>query len=167
MNQRGPRKKALLTVHVATSVALVGTSTELLVIAVRAATRSDPSDAHSLYALMQLLVFTLGVPVSFIALGTGIWLVTISRWRLLRDLWVTGKLVLLSGTILVGSVATGPAVGSLLRASGGGHTDGSSRWLIVAAIGAQAAMVAAATTLAIFKPARRARPLAASPPPRG
>jgi hypothetical protein len=168
MSQGRAHRRTWLTVHVATSVALVGTSAELLVTAVRAATRSDPYDAHSLYALMQLLIFSLGVPTSFVALGTGLRLVAISRWKLLRDLWVTGKLLLLAGTILVGSIATGPMSATLVRTSAGGHLGGSDRWLLAAAIGAQATMVVTATALAIFKPSRRRRALVAtSTPPLG
>jgi hypothetical protein len=158
-------RKTILATHVVTSVALVGTSAELLVTALRAGTRSDLQDAHALYALMQLLIFTLGAPVSLIALGTGVWLVTITRWTLLGDLWVTGKLALLTGTILVGSFATGPATTALLRTSATGHTDPGTRGLLVAAIGAQAAMVIAATALAVFKPNRRRRSNAAPDDP--
>jgi ascorbate-specific PTS system EIIC-type component UlaA len=160
-------RKTILATHVVTSVALVGTSAELLVAALRAGTRSDPQDAHALYGLMQLLIFTLGAPVSFIALGTGVWLVAITRWTLLRDLWVTGKLALLTGTILVGSFATGPATTALLRTSATGHTDPGTRGLLVAAIGAQAAMVVAATALAVFKPNRRRSNAAPDDPHQG
>lgn len=157
-------KKSLLAIHVATSVALVGSSAELLVTAARAATRSDLQQAHALYALMQLLVFSLGVPLSFVALGTGLWLVAVTRWTLLRDWWVSGKLALLTGTIGVGALATGPMIASSLEASSRAASS-SDRWSLVAAIGAQGAMVLAATALAVFKPRTPRRPASSATAP--
>jgi hypothetical protein len=61
-----------LTVHVIASVALVGTSAGTLMSALHAATRAVTQQAHALYDLMQLLVYSLGIPCTLIALATGI-----------------------------------------------------------------------------------------------
>jgi hypothetical protein len=57
-------RRTLLAIHIASSVGLLGSSIELLLAASRAATRSDPRHAHTLYELIRLLTYALGVPPS-------------------------------------------------------------------------------------------------------
>jgi uncharacterized membrane protein len=105
----GSRRKLLLTVHIASAVALLGSSFGLLITAVRAATRGDQAQAHTLYELMRLLTYSSGVPFSFLALAAGVLLALTSSWGLLRHWWVLAKLGLLLATILVGALVTGPS----------------------------------------------------------
>jgi hypothetical protein len=152
------RRKSLLAVHIASSVALLGTSTGLLITAVRAATRSETEQAHTLYELMRLLTHSLGIPFSFIALITGALLGLSSKWGLVRYWWVAAKLALLVATIATGALLTGPSIDTMLDISGSaGHGDDSATWTLAAAVGAQIGMVLAATVLAVFKPGGRMR----------
>src|SRR4051794_24390553 len=80
-------RHTLLTVHIAASVALLGDSAGFLAIAVRA--RGLPADeAHASYEVLGLLSVAFGIPLSFVALGTGIALGLGSRWGVFRHPWV-------------------------------------------------------------------------------
>lgn len=152
----GASRKTVLTVHIASAVALVGTSAGLLIAGVRAATRSEPAQAHTIYELMQLLAFSLGIPFSFVALASGATLALSSRWGLVRHWWVTVKLVLLLATIVTGALVTGRSIDAMLDDTGpGGTGDDGAQWTLVIAVAAQLAMVVTANVLAVFKPAGR------------
>ncbi len=146
------RRKLVLTIHIASAVALLGSSFGLLITAVRAATRSEQDEAHALYGLMRLLTFSSGIPFSFVALAAGVVLALTSSWRLLRHWWVTAKLALLLVTILTGALVTGPSIDTMLDATGrGGTGEDDAQWTVVASLGAQLTMVLLAIVLAVFK----------------
>lgn len=147
----GARRHALLTIHIGASVALLGTSAGLLVIGAHAASR-DPNEAHTIYALTHLLVFTLDIPFAVIALLSGVWLALASKWRLFRYWWVTAKLALLLGTIIIGAAVIRPNMNSALHATGRGNTSELPQRLLIAAPAAQLTMMLAATILGVFKP---------------
>ena len=152
----GGSRKTVLTVHVASAVALVGSSAGLLITSVRAATRAETGQAHTLYELIQLLAFTLGIPCSFIALGSGATLALTSRWGILRHWWVTAKLALLLATILTGALVTRRGIDAMLDGTApGGTGDHGAQWTLVASVAVQLGMVLTATVLAVFKPAGR------------
>jgi hypothetical protein len=69
---RAARRKALLTVHVVASVALLGVSAASLVSSTFAAAAEHPQDARAVYELMQAVVFRLAIPFFAIALATGV-----------------------------------------------------------------------------------------------
>lgn len=79
---KGQRRKTLLTIHIASAVALLGSTAGSLVIATRAATRDDQAEAHTLYEAVGQLPLFLGIPLSFIALISGILMALTSKWRL-------------------------------------------------------------------------------------
>jgi hypothetical protein len=152
----GASRKTVLTLHISSSVALLGSSAGLLLAGLRAATRNEPAQAHTIYELMQLLVFTLGIPCSFLALLSGAALGLTSRWGLVRYWWVTTKLVLLLATILTGALVTGRSIDAMLDDTApGGTGDDGARWTLVYAVAAQLTMVVTANVLAVFKPAGR------------
>jgi hypothetical protein len=151
----GRRWNAALVVHVTTAVGLLGATASQLVAAAHAATRDDPSDAHAVYDHMRAGIFGLGIPLSFLALGSGVLMGLTSRWGLLRHWWVTTKLALLVTTILAGALATGPRVDSLLDATAAGGSGGDERWGLVVSLACQVALVLAASVLAVFKPGGR------------
>jgi len=152
----GASRKTVLTIHIASSVALLGSSAGLLLAGLRAATRSEPAQAHTIYELMQLLAFSLGVPCSFIALLSGATLALTSRWGLVRHWWVMTKLLLLLATILTGALVTGRSIDAMLDDTAPGGTGGDgAQWTLVIAVAAQLTMVVAANVLAVFKPAGR------------
>jgi hypothetical protein len=153
LHRPATRHKALLTVHIAAAVALLGTSSGLLIAALRAAMRSDSQQAHALYELMRLSTYSLGIPFSFIALGAGVLLGLTSKWGIVRYWWVTSKLALLLATIIVGALLTGPSIDQMAEATSPGRIgDDTAKWWIVAAVGSQIALVLSATILAVFKP---------------
>jgi hypothetical protein len=154
-----PRRRSrrlLVTIHIATSVALFGTSVELVLSASRAASAETAREANDIYELIRVLTYAIGIPFSFVALASGILLAVTSRWGVFRHWWVTGKLALLVGTLAVGGVLDGPTIDSLRHATTTGHMGAASqRWTLIAAFAAQAAMVFAALTLAVYKPRGR------------
>ena len=152
----GSRRNAALVVHISTAVGLLGATAGQLVAAARAATRDDPAEAHAVYELMQAGIFGLGIPLSFLALGSGALVALTSRWGLLRHWWVTAKLALLVATILAGALATGPRVDSLVDATAVGGSGGDVRWGLVVSLALQVTFVLAANVLAVFKPGGRA-----------
>jgi hypothetical protein len=63
------------------------------------------------------------------------------------------KLTLLLATILVGALLTGPSIDTVLDATEpAGHGNEGAQWTLVAAVGAQVAMLLTAIVLAVFKP---------------
>jgi hypothetical protein len=149
-------RKSLLTVHIIASVGLFGSVAGLFVAGAWAATRDTMTEAHAIYELMSVLPFVLGIPFSFIALGTGVLLAVTSRWGLLRHWWVTGKLVLLVTTILVGALVSGTAMTDLAdHTVAAADGDRSGEWTVVVVLGLQLAMILAASILAVFKPGGR------------
>jgi hypothetical protein len=143
-------RKPLLALHIIASVGLLGSSTGMVLSAVTAAGTDDPALAHSAYRLMQTQIFVLGIPLSFIALLSGIAMGLTTRWGVLVHWWTTAKLVLLVLTIACGALLIGPALDTRLHGGGSG-------WGVAAAIGANAAMLGAAALLSVFKPGGRLR----------
>jgi hypothetical protein len=71
----------------------------------------------------------------------------------LRHWWVTGKVALLTTTILVGALVTGPRIDELVdQTAPGQRGDPSQEWELVAVLGLQIVMVLTASVLAVFKP---------------
>jgi hypothetical protein len=150
-------RKSLLTLHVVTAVGLLGSVAGLLVAGTRAATRDDVAEAHAIYGLMAILPFALGIPLSFLALGSGVLLGLTSRWGVLRHWWVSAKLVLLVATILLGALVVGPTGAALLDGTtAAAAVDRTGAWRLVAVLAIQLAMVLTAVILAMFRPAGRA-----------
>jgi len=149
----GGARKAVLTTHIASAVALLGTTAGLAIVGAHTAGTSDPDEAHAVYAVMSLLTFSLGIPLSFIALASGILLATTARWGLFRYWWVTAKLALLTAVIVVGATVTGAGIDTLLAVTERRAPSASgARWTLVVAAGAQAAMVLTASALSVFRP---------------
>jgi hypothetical protein len=156
-------RHALLTLHVATSVALLGTTAGLLVAAVHAARLDDARDARAVYELLPSLVFSLGIPLSLLSLVSGVALGLTSRWGVFRHAWVTAKLVALLLTVLTGALLNGPAIDELADATARGETGSSTAWRLVATTGTQVVLVLGSTALSVFKPRRRGGSRAARP----
>ncbi len=143
-------RNVLLTVHVVVSVGLLGDSAGFLAVAIRRATSNDPAFVDTAHDLLGTFALYFGIPLSFLALLTGIGLGVGTRWGLFKYPWVATKLVLIVTVIIVGATLLRPVVT-------GGETSGGDAPLI---IGASYDVVAltAATALAVFKPGRPIRP---------
>ncbi len=142
-------RNALLTVHIAASVAILGDSLGFLAIAVRARDLSA-ADAHASYEILGVLSLAFGIPLSFIALGTGIVLGLGSRWGVFRYPWVIAKLALLISVMVVGGAVLGPAENAALDGTGGSAAlIAGASWDVVA--------LTAAVALSVAKPGRALR----------
>ncbi|MFI7615990.1 hypothetical protein ACIBP6_32695 [Nonomuraea terrae] len=154
-------RKTILVIHVIASVALLGEVWALTVLNTAAALTEDTGLAHAAYGLMPALVFAGGMPLSLVALATGVVLGLTSRWGVFRHLWVAAKFVLLVGVICLGMFLFDPE--GMTAATAGGRAAGDARqWGQVAVPAAQAVLLVTATALSVFKPRRRPRPVQAA-----
>jgi len=144
-------RRAVLTVHIVASVGLLGEIAGFLVIALRAAASDDPAVAAASYDLLAIFSAAFGIPLSFLALASGIALGVTSKWGVLRYWWVTAKLVLLASVILVGALVLGPGVDAMRNGGGGAETR------IVAGAAYDVVVLLVATGLSVYKPRRRRR----------
>jgi MFS-type transporter involved in bile tolerance (Atg22 family) len=120
-------RKSITAIHVICSVGLLGSSSALLLLAIRAASTSDAELGHAAYRLMKTEILVFGIPLSFIALFSGITLGLVTNWHVLRYWWTTTKLVLIVLTIVSGALLIGPTLDR--RLDGDGSEWGSwRRW---------------------------------------
>lgn len=141
-------RRPLLLAHVVVSVGLLGQGWVLIVLNLIALTTDDGALARSAYRLMEVLVFTGGIPLSLLSLVTGLVLAPAGPWGLFRHTWVFAKLLLLIGVVLVGTFLATPDV---LAAHGPPYPD-ALQWPQVAVSAAQATMLLAATALSVYRP---------------
>jgi len=144
-------RRAVLTVHIVTSVGLLGDCATLLAASLYAAGADDPAAATSTYELMSVFSFVFGIPLSFASLISGLVIGFATKWGVLRHWWVTAKLLLIVSVILVGALVIGPSEAIMIDGDGGRETA-----LSIAA-GYQIAALLLATSLSVFKPRGRTR----------
>jgi hypothetical protein len=141
-------RRAVLTVHIAASVGLLGDVAAVLLVNVRAAASTDPEFARASYELLQMFSTVFGIPLSFTALITGLTLGLGSKWGVLRHAWVTVKLALLLSVILVGALVIGPATDEMRNGSGNVET------VLIAAAAWDVLALSVATALSVYKPGK-------------
>ncbi len=141
-------RRALLTLHIIAGVGLLGDVAAVLAVNVRAATTDDPALAAAAYELLAMFTVLFGIPLSLISLATGILLGLATPWGILRYAWVTAKLALVLGVILVGSLL-GPGTEAMRTGDGGAETR------LIAGSAYDVAALTLATGLSVFKPRRR------------
>ena len=144
-------RRAVLSLHVISSVGLLGASSALLFLAVTASTTADAELSHSAYRFISQFGFVFGIPLSFSGLISGLVLGLYSKWGVLRYPWVTIKLILLVTTILSGALFIGRLSEQLADGAGGSETQ-----LLVAAAYNVVALVTS-TVLSVYKPGKRRR----------
>jgi hypothetical protein len=139
----------VLTVHIAGSVAILGDSVAFLGITLWARSQ-QPAEAHAAYEILGMLSLVFGIPLSFVALITGIILGLGTRWGVFRYPWVITKLALILSVMVVGGVILAPAEEAALDDTGGtGMLIAGACWDIAA--------LATAIGLSVFKPGRDLR----------
>jgi hypothetical protein len=149
-----PRARRIVaTAHIVTGVGLLGATASTLLLAVSAAASDDLAFAHSVYRLMSLQSAVFGIPLSMLALLTGVVLGLGTTWGVLRQWWTTAKLALILGVVLNGALMIGPSVSALQQDPAAAGTQ--SRLVLAAAL--SVAMLLTATTLSVFKPGGRLR----------
>jgi hypothetical protein len=94
MIMRPRLRKFMLTVHVASSVGLLGAVTVFLVLAVTGLTSQDSQTVRAVYVAMALTAWFVIVPLAFASLLIGIVESLGTRWGLFRHYWVLAKLLL-------------------------------------------------------------------------
>jgi Mn2+/Fe2+ NRAMP family transporter len=139
-------RRTVLTAHIIASVGLLGDTAAVLVVNIRAATTDDPALAAASYDLLSMFSAVFGIPLSFLALGTGVLLGMSSKWGILRHGWVTAKLLAILSVILVGAFVIGPGTETMRSGAGGAEAR------LIAASGYDVLVLALATTLSVFKP---------------
>jgi hypothetical protein len=144
-------RNAVLTFHIAVSVGLLGDSAGFLAVAIRAARADDPAAVMEMMRVLNMFAFVFGIPLSFASLISGILLGFGTKWGVLRYPWVIAKLLLILSVIVVGGVAIGPGLDTMLA----GGTGGSGR--LIAAAAYDVVALAVATGLSVFKPGKRLR----------
>ncbi|MGH2477613.1 MAG: DUF2269 family protein, partial [Candidatus Limnocylindrales bacterium] len=141
-------RNAVLTAHIVVSVGLLGDSAGFLAVAIRRETSDDPAFVDAAHDLLGMFALVFGIPLSFLALLTGVALGLGTPWGLFRYPWVVTKLVLIVTVILVGAIVLRPVLADEPTSDG-----------IALIIGAayDVAALALATALAVFKPGRARR----------
>ncbi len=86
--------KLLLVLHIVVSVGWLGVNVGNLTLAITGVTTDDPGTQHAALSAMYLVGGTLLIPVSLLALVTGVLLGVYTKWGLVKYRWVLVKLTL-------------------------------------------------------------------------
>jgi hypothetical protein len=116
-------RKTVLTVHIGSSVGLMGVDAALLLLGLTGAGGADP---RTVYPAMHLLGSVLLVPLALVSLAGGVALGLLTPWGLLRHWWVLLKLVLTTAGSVLALFVLAPLLGRAAAAAeaGGPVTDG-------------------------------------------
>lgn len=113
-------RRGLVVVHIGVSVSWLGVSVGLLTLGVTARFSGDPTTAGAAYRAMAVLVNTLIIPVSLIALMSGVALSIGRPWGLTRHYWIVVKLVLTVITTALSIFSLRPLVDEAVAALAAG-----------------------------------------------
>ena len=94
-------RKWLLVLHVVVSVGWLGLNVGNLTLAITGLTTDDPTTQHTAFGAMYLIGGTLLIPVSLLALISGVLLGYYSKWGVVRYRWVLVKLTLTSIAVVL------------------------------------------------------------------
>ena len=94
-------RKFALTVHVTSSVGLVGAVAGFLALAIAGLTGRDAQIAGAVYPAMNMIAESVIVPLAFASLILGIVQSLGTPWGLFRQYWVLAKLLLTLLTVIV------------------------------------------------------------------
>jgi hypothetical protein len=146
-------RKALLSAHIITAVALLGADAVVLALGVAGLGGWDP---RTVYPAMHLVATDLMAPLALLALVTGVALAVSSRWGLFRHAWVTTKLVVTTlGTIaIVAALVPGTGRASIAATSGGMLPEQQEILYVLVPI-VTVTLLVLNTVLGVYKPRRR------------
>jgi hypothetical protein len=139
-------RKWTLVVHIIASVALVGDTAAILVLAVVATGTSDPHFAHASYRFMRILIPMFGIPLTLIGLTTGLVLAFGTAAGGVRRFWVRAKILLVLAVIGIGALWLAPI------AFPSSQDEGAVRAIVGSALDVVALLTA--VWLGVFKPDR-------------
>jgi hypothetical protein len=148
MQASRPWRNALLSVHVISTVGVLGMDLVLLVLGLAGLAGTAPA---TVYPAASLVGSTLVGPLVLVALATGLLLGTLTPYRLLRYWWTAIKLAITAGLTAAVYLVLLPGLRSAADASLAGEEIGSRLALAVAPVAASSLLVLA-VALAVFKP---------------
>ncbi|GAB1508630.1 hypothetical protein [Actinophytocola sp. KF-1] len=105
--------KLLLLLHIVVSVGWLGLNVGNLTLAITGLTTDDPGTQHTAFGAMYLVGGTLLIPVSLLALVSGVLLGIYTRWGLIRYWWVAVKLALTVIAVVLIPVSLLPGLSEL------------------------------------------------------
>jgi hypothetical protein len=94
-------RKSFLTLHVLVSVGWFGAVAGFLAIATAGVISDDPITAAGTYVALDILVWTVIIPLSGVSLVSGVVQAVGTQWGLTRHYWVIAKLLLTAASTLV------------------------------------------------------------------
>lgn len=154
-------RRATLVLHVAVSVGWLGMDAVLLVLGATAVLTDDPELTHACVVAMDAAAGTMLIPVSLLALVTGVVGGLGTKWGLVRYWWVLVKLVV---TLVAATLSIFLLRGTLAEAAGAAPADLNRPELVVPPTVALVLYVTM-TALSVLKPWGRTR-WGTSPAPR-
>lgn len=153
MNKMSPKlRKAVLTIHVTTSVGWLGAAATYLVVTIAALGSGEVLQIRSAFLVMEIIAWFAVLPLALISLMTGLACSLGTKWGLFRHYWVVIKLVL----TIVATIAlliNMQDVNALAHLATEGDITGSDGlWGQVIHSGGGLVFLLVATALAVFKP---------------
>ena len=142
-----PARKALLTLHLVTSLGWLGADLVLLTLGIAAQRGADPAVVYPVAALVGTVLFA---PLSVLVWLVGVASALLTPWGLLRYRWVLAKLVIT--TVMVGLVLF--LLTPNLRHAGelGAALPARGRADLVIAPSVSTSLMIIATVLSTYKP---------------
>jgi hypothetical protein len=166
MMKPGLRKLAL-TAHVTVSVGWLGAAAGVLALGVTGLIAEEARTATAAYLGTEVIWRWVIVPLSLLALATGIIQALATPWGLLRHHWVLTKLVLTSSAVILLVLHTNSLLPELVAAatdvSPGVHSPAGHHGAmppgvhLVVAAGGTLLLLLVTTTLSVYKPWGRTR----------
>jgi hypothetical protein len=148
-------RKLVLTAHVTSSVGWLGAVGGFLALAIAGLTSLDPQMVRAAYLGMELVGWTVIVPLSLASLLTGLVQALGTPWGLFRHYWVLIKLLitLLATILLLVHMQPTSHVARIAAERTLSPTDlNDVRAQLVADAGAALLVLLVATTLSVYKP---------------
>lgn len=152
-----PWRNLLLSLHVASSVGVLGADLALLIFGIAGVGGADPL---TIYPAAQLIGAWLVAPLALLTLATGLTLAVLTPWGLFNYWWVTIKLTIvlvLTGAVLFVLVPSLGATAALVSGAGAQPLSPGQRLPLLLAPAAASSLLVIALLLAIFKPGWRLR----------
>lgn len=147
-NRLSPRwRKVMLTIHVISSVGLLGADCAILALVIAGALGSNPV---TVYPAAHLLSTVLIVPLALAALLSGVLQGLLTRWGLFQHWWIFIKLVLtVGGTVFVFVLV--PALDAAASMAAAGQVQSDPFALVKDSSGASGVLILT-VILSVFKP---------------
>lgn len=154
MNLSKPWRNALLSVHIVTTVGVLGTDLVLLTLGLTGLLGSEP---ETVYPAAAVVGTRLVAPLAVAALATGLLLAFLTPHGLLRYWWTAIKLVITAGLTAAVLFVLLPALGAAAEAALAGQEPTAQRLPLVVAPALASVLLVVAVLLGVFKPAWRLR----------